>query len=62
MKTAQKDYLFERFCAEAKYIPNMLKPYSIWVNGKRLSSTETDDLFNQYQKEIAKQCQEEGSK
>jgi len=43
---------FEQFCKETKYFPAMNKPYSIWVNGKRLSSGDTEDLFNQYLKEL----------
>jgi len=47
MKRAQKDYQFECFCRDAKYIPQLRK-YVVSVNGKAYSSYETDDLFEQY--------------
>ena len=46
------DRNYERFCKDAKYFPSMNKPYSIWINGKRLSSKDTEDLFSQYLRAI----------
>ena len=49
MKQKQKDYLFESFCREAKYIPQLNK-YVIDYKGNHLSSFDTSDLFKQYLK------------
>ena len=51
MKTAQRDYLFDEFCRQARYI-SQLEKYTISVGGKVLSSYETGDLFKQYLKAI----------
>ena len=47
MKKQQREYLFERFCQSARYIP-LLEKYAIICRGKRLSSYDTEDLFKQY--------------
>jgi hypothetical protein len=51
MNNKQRDYLYEVFCREAKYIPQMLEPYTITVNGKILRDKETDKLFEKFLKE-----------
>ena len=51
MKAIQRAYLFERFCQTAEYMPQLEK-YVVKVNGKRLSSDDTEDLFKQYLKAI----------
>ena len=61
MKQQQRDYLFECFCRDAQYIPQREK-YIIRVNGKLLSSYETDDLFKQYLKAVKEAHNEHISK
>ena len=49
METKQKDYLYERFCQDARFIgDDAPHAYFIRCGNKILRSNDTEDLFKQY--------------